>query len=75
VLYLPNNTVSHFSCLEHGGNELLQNDGTSPSNYMASYILYPEGGAAGSSNIVTSLTNYAAAQSYNLCKSGSGRFL
>lgn len=39
--------VSHFSCLEHGGNELLQNDGTSPSNYMASHILYPEGGAAG----------------------------
>jgi len=34
--------VSHFSYLEHGGNELLQNDGTSPSNYMASYILYPE---------------------------------
>ena len=47
VLYLPNYTVPLFSCLEHGGNELLQNDGTSPSNYMVSRILYPEGGAAG----------------------------
>jgi hypothetical protein len=39
--------VSHFSCLEHGGNELLKNDGGTPSNYMASYILYPEGKAVG----------------------------
>jgi hypothetical protein len=39
--------VLHLSFLEHGGCELLQNDGTSPSNYMASYVLYPEAGETG----------------------------